>query len=78
MNRTLRRTGTRIVLALYFVWLLAVVALLITRFTPGPVPSPVDWVVVAGTMVAFVLGLARIIYRTPQYVEKLRGWLSYL
>jgi hypothetical protein len=78
MNRTLRRTGTRIVLTLYFVWLLAVVALLITRFTPGPVPTVVDWVVVAGAGVGFLIGLIQIVSRTPQYVEKLRGWLSYL
>jgi hypothetical protein len=73
MNRTLRRTGTRIVLTIYFVWLLAVVAFLLTRFTSGPVPTVVDWVLTAGTAVLFVIGLIRIAFRTPQYIEKVRG-----
>jgi hypothetical protein len=48
MNRTLRRTGTRIGLALYLVWLLAVVVLIVALVTPGPVPTIIDWVVTAG------------------------------
>jgi hypothetical protein len=76
MNRTLRRTGTRVGLALYAVWLLAVVVLIVTQLLPGTVPTTVEWVVVAGAVVGFVIGLGRIIYRTPQYVKEIRGWLS--
>ena len=76
MNRTLRRTGTRVGLALYAIWLLAVVALIVTQLLPGAVPTTVEWVVVAGTAVAFVVGLGRIVYQAPQYVAKIRGWLS--
>ena len=76
MEQTLRRAGSGIVIGLYLVWLLAVVALLITRFTPGPVPTVVDWVVVAGAGIGFLIGSIQIISRTPQYVEKVSSWLS--
>lgn len=76
MNRRLRRTGTRIGVALYFVWLLAVVVLISTEFTPGSAPTIVDWVVTGGVVVSTVLGVVLLAYRTPQYAEKLRGWLS--
>ncbi|GAA0461616.1 hypothetical protein MUK72_12715 [Halococcus dombrowskii] len=76
MNRTLRRTGTTVGLVLYAIWLLAVVVLIVTQLLPGAVPTTVEWVVVAGAVVGFVVGLGRIIYRTPQYVAKIRGWLS--
>lgn len=76
MNRAIRRTATTVGLTLYFVWLLAVVGLVITRFTPGPIPTIVDRVVVAGGGVGFVIGLVRIVSRTPRYVEKIRKRLS--
>ena len=76
MNRTLRRTGTTVGLALYAIWLLAVVALIVTQLLSGVVPTTVEWVVVAGAMVGFLVGLGRIVSRTPQYVAKIRRWLS--
>ena len=76
MSRTLRRTGTKVGIALYAIWLLAVVALIVTRLLPGAVPTIVERVVVAGAAVGFVVGLGRIVSRTPQYVAKIRGWLS--
>ena len=76
MNRSRRHTATKVGLALYLVWLLGVVALVITRFTPGPIPTIVHWVVIAGAGVGFVVGSVRIVSRTPQYVAKIRGWLS--
>ncbi|EMA50554.1 hypothetical protein [Halococcus thailandensis] len=76
MNRTLRRTGTTVGLALYAIWLLAVVAFAVTRFTAGPIPTLINWLVTAGAAVLFIIGLGRIVSRTPQYVAKIRRWLS--
>jgi hypothetical protein len=76
MEQTLRRVGSGTVIGLYFVWILAVIAWIVFRIIPGAVPDIVEWTVTAGAAVLFVIGLGRIIYRTPQYVEKIRGWLS--
>ena len=76
MERRLRRAVTGVGLGCYFVWLLAVVVLVVTQLTPGPVPAAVDWVVTIGAGIGFLVGLGRIIVRTPQYVKNVGRWLS--
>jgi hypothetical protein len=75
MEQTLRRVGAGVGIGLYLVWILATIAWIVFRLTSGPVPDIVESAVTAGAAVLFVIGAIQIISRTPQYVERVRGWL---
>jgi hypothetical protein len=75
MEQTLRRVGAGVIVSFCLVWTLAVIALLVTRLAPGPVPAVVDWTVTAGATIGIVIGLAVTIYRIPRYIRRFQELL---
>jgi putative Mn2+ efflux pump MntP len=73
---TFRSLGRRLGIALYFVWILAVLALIVTQLTSVPKPDVLHWTVIFGGMILVGLGVIRIIYRLPAFGRRVQAYVS--